>query len=144
MITTDCCEVAVNIQEETYRNGMKALSAKSMKPSKLIRHLNTKHPNHATRSFFQRHKANLKRQRLMLPEVSTNAGIIWSRTWNCQVNNLTRLDKRLWNPCLLKPAKQLLGEASEANIRQISLSSDTNTNHANKVGQAFFWTVSCV
>jgi len=50
MITTDCCEVAVNIQEETYRSGMKALSAKSMKPSKLIRHLNTKHPNHATRS----------------------------------------------------------------------------------------------
>ena len=48
--TAYCCEVTVNIQEETYRSGMKALSAKSMKPSKLIRHLNTKQPNHATRS----------------------------------------------------------------------------------------------
>jgi len=32
----------VNIQEETYRCGMKALSAKSMKPSQLIRHLDAK------------------------------------------------------------------------------------------------------
>jgi len=43
-----------------------------MKPSMLIRHLETKHPNHPTKSLeFQCHEASLKRQKLILPEVST-------------------------------------------------------------------------
>jgi len=67
------CEVAVSIQEEAYCSGIKTLSANYMKPSKLIRHLETKHPNHATKSseFFRRLEGILKRQRLILPEVST-------------------------------------------------------------------------
>ena len=42
------------------------LSAESLKPFQLKRHLKTKHPQHAEKdvAFFQRHKAGLKRQRL--------------------------------------------------------------------------------
>ena len=42
------------------------LSAKSMKPFRLKRHLKTKHPQHAEKdvAFFHRHEAGLKRQRL--------------------------------------------------------------------------------
>ena len=42
------------------------LSAESMKPFQLKRHLKTKHPQHAEKdvAFPQRHKAGLKRQRL--------------------------------------------------------------------------------
>ena len=70
-----------------------------MKPSKLIRHLETKHPNRATKfrilpmpwsefetsetylvgQFHQEHRQHMK-------------------PWNCQVRKLTRLEKRLSNP----------------------------------------------
>ena len=41
------------------------LSVESMKPSKLKRHFETKHSQHAKKevAFFQRHEAGLKRQR---------------------------------------------------------------------------------
>ena len=42
------------------------LSVEAVKPSKLKRHLNSKHPQHAGKdlSFFQRNKASLQRQKL--------------------------------------------------------------------------------
>jgi len=48
------------------------------KPSKLIGHLETKHPNHTTKviEFFRRHEASVKRRRLIFPQISTKTGII--------------------------------------------------------------------
>jgi len=40
-----CCDVVVNNEEGTCCSGIKTLNAKSMKPSQLIRHSETKHPN---------------------------------------------------------------------------------------------------
>jgi len=105
------CEVAVNIQDEAYCSGIKTLSAKYMKPSNLIRNLETKHPNHAKKSleFFRHREASLKRQRHILTEVSTKkTGIILSRTWNYQVKKRTLLEKRLWNPVCWKQQNNVL------------------------------------
>jgi len=68
-----------------------------VKPSKLIRHLETKHPNHATKviEFFRRHEASLKRQTILLEVSPKKTGIMWSRTWNCQAKKLARLEKTL-------------------------------------------------
>jgi len=96
----------------------------SMKPSMLIRHLDTKHPNHPKKSleFFRRHEAGLKCQKLILPEVSTEKrGIVWSRTWNYQAKKTHTIGKTLVKPCLLKTIKIFLGEASKAKMKQISL-----------------------
>ena len=96
-----------------------------MKPSKLMRHLEKKHPNHATKSleFFWCHEASLKHQRPILPEGFT--GIIWSRTWNCQAKKTHTIGETLVKPWLLKTVELLPVEASEANMRRISLSKET-------------------
>jgi len=76
-----------------------------MKFSQLIRHLETKHPNHATKTleFFRRRETSLECQILILPDVSTErTSLIWSCTWNCQAKNLTRLENTLVNPVCWK------------------------------------------
>jgi len=92
-----------------------------MKPSKLILHLETKHPNHATKNkeFFRRHEGR--------PEAYL-AGSFHQENRHHMKSYLKlpskktqTIGKMLATPCLLKTVKQHLGEASKANIRRISL-----------------------
>ena len=98
-----------------------------MKPSKLIWHLETKHPNHATKSyrilstwwsefetsetyldgcFYQEDKHRMK-SHLKLPS-----------------KKLTPLEKNACETCLLETVKLLLGKTNKVNMRQISFFSD--------------------
>ena len=109
------------------------LSAESMKPSKLKRHLETKHSNHAKKDvdFFRRHEAGLKRQRLDRTgsfQQQNEALVQASYEIAFEIAKQKKphtIGETLVKPCLLKSVKILLGESSEAKMKQISLSNDT-------------------
>jgi len=60
----------------------------------------------------------------MFPPRRQAWGIIWSRTWNCQAQKPTRLEKNSCETRLLEISRLLLGKGSKANMRRISVSSD--------------------
>lgn len=101
------------------------LSAESMKPSKLKRHLETKHSNHISKDleFFQRHEAGLKRQRLDFTGSfqQENAALIQaSYEVALEIAKQKKphtIGETLIKPCLLKTVKILLGESNEAKIK---------------------------
>ena len=104
-----------------------------MKPSKLKRHLETKHSNHAKKDvdFFRRHEAGLKRQRLDRTgsfQQQNEALVQASYEIAFKIAKQKKLHttgETLVKPCPLKSVKILLGESSEAKMKQISLSNDT-------------------
>ena len=109
------------------------LSVESMKPSKLIRHLKTKHSEHAEKDleFFRRRETSLKRQRLdptgNYQQQSTavvEASYVVALEVAKQKKSHT-IAETLIKPCMLKAVKLVLGEASEIMMRQIPLSNDT-------------------
>ncbi|XP_031336653.1 SCAN domain-containing protein 3-like [Photinus pyralis] len=105
------------------------LSAESMKPSKLKRHLETKHPEHVTKDldFFKRHESNLKRQKLDLSgsfQQQNQANVQASYEIALEVAKNKKphtIAESLIKPCL----KLILGDASEMKMRNISLSNNT-------------------
>ena len=109
------------------------LSAESLKPSKLKRHLETKHSNHVSKDleFFRRHEASLKRQRLdVTGSFQQENGALVQASYEVALEIAKNkkphtIRESLIKPCLLKTVKILLGESSAAKIRQISLSNDT-------------------
>ena len=113
------------------------LSAKSIKPSKLKRHLETKHPNHVSKDlkFFRCHEASLKRQKLDFTGNfhQENAAVMQaSNEVTLQIAKQKKphtVGESLVKPCLLKAVKLVFGESSEAKMRQISLSNDTIQRH---------------
>jgi hypothetical protein len=109
------------------------LSAESMKPSKLKRHLETKHSGHVKKDldFFKRHEIGLKRQRLD-PTGSFQQQSIAAVQASYEVALEIAKQKKphtigetLIKPCILKTVKLILGEASEVKMRQIPLSNNT-------------------
>ena len=104
-----------------------------MKPSKLKRHLETKHSQHAKKdvAFFRRHEAGLKRQRLDCTgsfNQSNVAAIEASYIVALEIAKQKKthtIGETLVKPCLLKTAKLVLGDASVAKLKQISLSNNT-------------------
>ena len=109
------------------------LSAESMKPSKLKRHLETKHFQHAKKdvAFFQRHEAGLKRPRLDCTgsfnqsNVSAiEASYVVTLKIGKQIKPRT-IGETLVKPCLLKTAKLILKDASVAKLKQISFSNNS-------------------
>ena len=98
-----------------------------------VRHLLTTHSKHAKKDleFFKRHEAGLKRQRLDL-----GGGYHQQNAASVQASYEVALEiakqkkphtigETLVKPCLLKTVKLILGEASEAKMRQLSLSNTT-------------------
>ena len=110
-----------------------ALSAESLKPSKLKRHLEKNHPNYVIKDleFFRRYKAGLKRQKLDFTgnfQQENAAATQASYEVALQIAKQKKphtVGESLVKPCLLKAVKLVLGESSEAKMRQISLSNDT-------------------
>ena len=109
------------------------LSAQSMKPSKLKRHLETKHSEHITKDldFFKGHVAALKKQKLDFTGtfqqqsqdvVKASYEIALEVAKNKKPHTIA---ETLIKPCLLKSVKLVLGEASEIKMRNISLSNNT-------------------
>lgn len=109
------------------------LSAESLKPSKLKRHLETKHSEHTKKDieFFQRHETSLRRQRL-----DPTGNFQQNNTGAVQASYEVALEiakqkkphtigETLIKPCMLKMVKLVLGETSETKMRQISLSNNT-------------------
>jgi zinc finger BED domain-containing protein 5/7/8/9 len=109
------------------------LSVESMKPSKLKRHLETKHSEFASKDvdFFKGYETQLKRQKLDI------SGIFQPQNQNViQASYEIALEiaknkkpytiaEKLIKPCLLRSVNLILGEASERKMRNISLSNST-------------------
>ncbi|KAH0819600.1 hypothetical protein GEV33_003191 [Tenebrio molitor] len=109
------------------------LSAESMKPSKLKRHLETKHSEHVTKDldFFKRCETRLKHQKLdatgnfqqqRQTVVQASYEIALQVAKNKKPHTIA---ETLIKPCLLKSVKLILGEASEMKMRHVSLSNNT-------------------
>ena len=104
-----------------------------MKPSKLKRHLETKHPNQVTKDleFFRLLEAGLKRQRLDFTgsfQQENDALIQASYEVALEIAKQKKphaIGELLVKPCLLKTVKLFLGESSETKMRQISLFNDS-------------------
>ena len=103
------------------------LSAESIKPFQLKRHLKTKHPQHVEKdvAFFQRHEAGLKRQRLDCTESFNQSNVPAIEASYVIALEIAKQKKphsigeTLVKPCLLKTAKLVLGDASVAKLKQI-------------------------
>ena len=108
------------------------LSAESMKPFQLKRHLKTKHPQHVEKdvAFFQRHEAGLKRQRLDCTESFNQSNVSALEASYVIALEIAKQKKpysigeTLVKPCLLKTVKLVLGDASVVKLKQISLSNN--------------------
>ena len=101
---------------------------------KIKRHLETKHFQHAEKdvAFFRRHEAGLKRQRLdctgSLNQSNVSAieaSYVVAFEIAKQKKTLTIGETLVKPPRLLKTAKLLLGDASVAKFKQISISHNT-------------------
>lgn len=109
------------------------LSAESMKPSKLKRHLETKHPEHVEKDleFFKRHELRLKRQKLDASgsfQQQSAAAVAASYEVALEIAKQKKphtIGETLIKPCMLKMVKLILGEASAKKMQQISLSNNT-------------------
>ena len=109
------------------------LSVEAMKPSKLKRHLESKHPQHAGKdlSFIQGNEASLKRQKLdyegyflqqnkALVEASNETAFAIAKQ-----TKPNSIGETLVKPCVITMVKLVLGENCTKKIEQISLSDDT-------------------
>ena len=104
-----------------------------MKPSKLKRHLQQKHPEHIEKdlSFFQRQKLFLKRQKLSASGYScqqSTASMQASFYVALQIAKHKKphtIGEALIKPCALNMVKLILSETSAEKIQQVSLSNDT-------------------
>ena len=109
------------------------LSAESMKPSKLKRHLETKHPEHAKKDvdFFKRHERCIKSQRLDasgLFQQQSVAVVEASFEVALEIAKQKKphtIGETLVKPCMLKAVNLILGEASEKKMHQVALSNNT-------------------
>ena len=109
------------------------LSNEAMKPSKLKRHLQQKHPEHVEKdlNFFERQKLSLKLQKLdtsgYFQEQST-ANLTASFEVALQIAKQKKphnIGETLVKPCAVNMVKLILGETSAKKIQQVSLSNDT-------------------
>ena len=111
----------------------KILDNHSLRPSKLMLHLEKVHSEHKHKNaeFFKRKEACVKRQRLdasgafrqqcqTLVEASYAASLIIAK----QIKRYT-IGGTLVKPCALEMARIVLGQESEKKLRQISLSNNT-------------------
>ncbi|XP_042224418.1 protein ZBED8-like, partial [Homarus americanus] len=109
------------------------LSADSMKPLKLKRHLETKHPEHSEKDleFFKRHELRLKRQKLDASgsfQQQSAAAVEASYEVALEIAKQKKphtIGETLIKPCILKMVKLVLGEASAKKMQQVSLSNNT-------------------
>ena len=107
------------------------LSNEAMKPSKLKRHLQQKHPEHMEKdlTFFQRQKLSLKRQILNASGYfcqQSTASVQASFDVALQIAKHKKphtIEETLIKPCALNMVKLVLGETSAKKIQQVSLSS---------------------
>ena len=109
------------------------LSAESLKPSILKRHLEAKHPQHAKKdaAFFKRHEAGLKRQRLDAAGNFHQKNVAVLQASYEVALEIAKgkkphtIGETLVKPRLLKTVKLVLDDASAAKVKQISLSNNT-------------------
>ncbi|XP_068204589.1 protein FAM200C-like [Palaemon carinicauda] len=117
------------------------LSAESLKPSKLKRHLETKHPEHAKKDldFFKRHERCLKTQILdrsgsfhqqsaTVLEASYEIGFEIAKQEKPHT-----IGETLIKPCMMKAVNLFLGEASAKKMQQVSLSNNTIQRRISKM-----------
>ncbi|XP_076806902.1 zinc finger BED domain-containing protein 5-like [Clavelina lepadiformis] len=109
------------------------LSNDAMKPSKLKRHLQQKHPEHEGKdlSFYQRQKMSLKRQKLDASgyfQQQSTASLEASFEVALQIAKQKKphtIAETIVKPCAVKMVKLILGEKSSKKIEQVCLSNDT-------------------
>ncbi|XP_023216822.1 zinc finger BED domain-containing protein 5-like, partial [Centruroides sculpturatus] len=109
------------------------LSHESMKPSKLKRHLETKHSEHTKKDleFFRRHETSCKRQKLDRTgsfQQESTALVQASYEVALEIAKQKKphtIGEKLIKPCMLKMVKLILGNSSEVKMQRISLSNNT-------------------
>lgn len=112
-----------------------------MKPSKLKRHLETKHPEHAKKDldFFKRHERCLKTQRLDrsgLFQQQSAAVVEASFEIALEIAKQKKphtIGETLIKPCMMKAVNLILGEASAKKMRQVALSNNTIQRRISKM-----------
>ncbi|XP_076339961.1 zinc finger BED domain-containing protein 5-like [Tachypleus tridentatus] len=116
------------------------LSAESMKLSKLKRHLETKHPEHAKGlDFFKRHERCLKSQRIDRSgsfQQQSAAVVEASYAIAFEIAKQKKphtIGETLLKPCMMKAVNLILGEASAKKMQQVSLSNNTIQRRISKM-----------
>ena len=112
-----------------------------MKPSKLKRHLETKHPEHAKKDldFFKRHERCLKTQRLDrsgLFQQQSAAVVEASFEIALEIAKQKKphtIGETLIKPCMMKAVNLILGEASAKKMQQVALSNNTIQRRISKM-----------
>ncbi|XP_042228630.1 zinc finger BED domain-containing protein 5-like [Homarus americanus] len=119
----------------------KVLGNDSMRPSKVKHHLMTIHPQYAQRDtdFFRRHERSLEKQKLDESgafQQQTVSVVEASYEVSLEIAKQKKphtIGETLIKPCALKMVKRVLGEESEREIQQISLSNDTVKRRSNEM-----------
>lgn len=118
------------------------LSNEAMKPSKLVRHLESKHPTVKDRplEYFQRKKREHEGQKqLLMATTSTNASAL--RASYLVANRIAKAKKpfTIGEDLILRAAKdicrELLGEAAVKKIAQVPLSASTVTRRIEEIAE---------
>ncbi|XP_068227883.1 protein FAM200C-like [Palaemon carinicauda] len=117
------------------------LSAESLKPSKLKRHLETKHPEHAKKDldFFKRHERCLKSQRLdRSGSFQQQSATVLEASYEIAFEIAKQkkphtIGETLIKPCMMKAVNLILGEASAKKMQQVSLSNNTIQRRISKM-----------
>ena len=93
-----------------------------MKPSKLIRYLEAKHPYHPTKSYriLPTPWSEFETTDYLAGRFPNKTGIIWNRTWNCQAKN-SHDWKNACETLFVEYSKTTSWRSSEANMKGISL-----------------------
>ena len=125
------------------------LRAESLKLSKLKRHVEAKHPQHAKKNaaFFKCHEAGLKRQRLDATGSFHQKNVAVLQASYKVALEIAKgkkphtIGETLEKPCSLKTVKLVLGDASAAKVKQISLFNNTINRSISDMAKDVVWSV---
>ena len=110
------------------------LSNDAMRPSRLKRHLETKHPGHQNKSlaFFQSKKDSFKKMKILSADSfcqSSSAKVVEASfeiaLMIAQAKKSHNIGKTLIKPCMLKATSLVFGVTNSKKIAKISLSNST-------------------
>ncbi|XP_077175804.1 SCAN domain-containing protein 3-like isoform X2 [Paroedura picta] len=118
------------------------LTNEAMKPSKLLRHLETKHPGLKDKplEYFERKKQEHDRQKKLL-RATTSVNVNALRASYLVANRIAKakypftIGEELILPCTVHICRELLGEAAVKKIAQVPLSASTVTRRIEEIAE---------